>query len=230
MHDLAVLVPSRGRPEMLARLIANVHDTAAGTVHVLAGVDEDDPRLKDYLALDVPGDDKIFYSQTRMNLTEWTNKLAIGHLGLYRYYAVLGDDQIAGTKGWDDKLMNAVDEDFNGTGISYGWDGLRDDVPQEYIVSSDIVEALGWLMMPELKHWYTDDVLADLGFATGCIRQLRGVVFHHLHVGMNGLPGDQTAVDAGHDLEPDRLIYEEWRKDQMFKDIETVRALRESGG
>src|ERR1700677_3770272 len=79
LADLAVLVPSRGRPENLARLINAVHATSRGRTHVIAGVDQDDPRHRDYMALKKtilePGDD-IVTSNQRRNLVDWTNLLA----------------------------------------------------------------------------------------------------------------------------------------------------------
>ena len=139
--DLAVLVPSRGRPDNLARLIESVHRTAKGRTHVLAGVDQDDPRLKDYIKLRrellAPGD-YIHTSDMRKNLVQWTNHLAHLSKGKYRYYASLGDDMVPRTPGWDVKLMGAIEEDFGGTGIAYPYDAIRDDIPEAYLLSADI--------------------------------------------------------------------------------------------
>ena len=45
---ISVLVPSRQRPDLLARSIESLGD---GDIEALVRVDEDDPRLEDYLAL-----------------------------------------------------------------------------------------------------------------------------------------------------------------------------------
>jgi hypothetical protein len=226
--DLAVLVPSRGRPENLARLITEVHRTARGRTHVLAGVDQDDPRLKDYMALRktvlAPGD-YIHTSAQRRNLVQWTNHLAHLEQGKYRFYASLGDDMVPRTPGWDVRLMGAIDEDFGGVGFSYPWDGVRDDIPEAYVASAEIPDALGWLMMPKLSHWYNDNVIADLGHGAGCIRQLRGVIIDHLNVGMGKAPADQTAIDAGKGIPSDQQIYNEWRRADMLTDVGIVKEL-----
>ncbi len=228
--DLAVLVPSRGRPENLARLIQAVHAVSRGRTHVIAGVDQDDGRLHDYLELRktllLPGD-AIITSGQRRNLVDWTNRLASICQGQYRFYASLGDDMVPRTPGWDVKLTGAIDEDFGGTGFSYPWDGVRDDIPEAYVLSCNISESLGWVMMPDLAHWYNDNVIADLGHGAGCIRQLRGVIVDHLNTGMGRAPVDQTAIDAGKGIPEDKKVYEAWKRHRMLDDVMTVRRLRE---
>ena len=46
--DLLVIVPSRGRPANIARLLDSVHDTAKMRTHVHVGIDDDDPELERY--------------------------------------------------------------------------------------------------------------------------------------------------------------------------------------
>jgi hypothetical protein len=229
MPRLAVLVPSRGRPASLERLIRAVHDTARGDVDVLAGVDRDDPALQGYLALEAtvmrPGD-ALHVAAERRNLVEWTNWLAIHHDGLYGYYASLGDDMVPRTPGWDVKLTGAIEEDFGGTGITYPWDGIRDDIPEAYIISADIPAALGWVMLPTLNHWYNDNVIADLGHGGRCIRQLRGVIVEHLNTGTGRAPVDQTAIDQGAKIPEDKAAYETWCRTGRLAAVEQVRKLR----
>jgi hypothetical protein len=229
MHDLAVLVPSRGRPENLKRLIDAVHATGAADTHVIAGIDYDDPRFTDYMALkDSIGPGDAIYSDERMNLVQWTNRLAEMTAGEYRFYASLGDDMVPRTKGWDTKLTGAIDEHFGGTGITYPWDGVRDDIPEAYVLSADIPDRLGWVMLPALTHWYNDNVIADLGHEAGCIRQLRGVIVEHLNVGLGRAPVDPTAVDAGQRIQEDQATYEAWARDPRGRlaDVATIKLIR----
>lgn len=227
--DLAVLVPSRGRPENLRRLIEAVHQTAKARTHVIAGVDEDDPRLKDYIELrrtvTLPSD-TIHTSALRRNLVEWTNHLAHLTEGSYAYYASLGDDMVPKTPGWDAKLIGAIEEDFGGTGIAYPWDGIRDDIPEAYVLSADLPRMLGWVMLPSLKHFYNDNVWADIGADARCIRQLRGVVIDHVNVGTGRAPADQTAFDNGAKIAGDKAAYEAWCRAGRADDVDKVLALR----
>lgn len=221
--DLAVLVPSRGRPENLHRLIQAISQTRHSDTVILAGVDDDDPRLADYQALE----GVILHVGPRKNLVQWTNYLALASYGSYRFYASLGDDMVPRTPGWDAKLTGAIDEDFHGTGISYPWDGIRDDIPEAYVLSADIPGRLGWVMQPSLTHWYNDNVIADLGHGARCIRQLRGVIVEHLNVGMGRAVVDQTAIEAGSRIEQDKTAYNTWFKapEGRAADVATVLSL-----
>jgi hypothetical protein len=193
-------------------------------------VDEDDPRLGDYMRLkkEMKGDcpDHIITSAHRRNLVNWTNHLAHICRDDYPYFASLGDDMVPATPGWDVKLTGAIEEDFDGTGFSYPWDGIRDDIPEAYVFSADIYQALGWIMMPKLNHWYNDNVIADLGHGAGCIRQLRGVIMHHWNVGTGKAPVDQTAIDQGAKIGEDEAIYHTWKRTEMLRDVQTIKDLR----
>jgi hypothetical protein len=233
--DLAVIVPSRGRPEQLARLIAAVHATARGRTHVLAGVDQDDPRLKDYIELRrgpsrLRQGDYIHTSDQRRNLVEWTNCLERRERGNYRFLASLGDDMVPKTIGWDVKLMAAIDGEFGGTGIAYPWTATRDDIPEAYVISADLPVALGWMMLPSLQHFWNDNVWADLGHGAGCIRQLRGVVVEHLNVGLGRAEVDQTARDNGARIAPDQAAYQAWCRDPGGRAADILKVKELKGG
>ena len=94
-------------------------------------------------------------------------------------------------------------------------------------MSSDIVAALGWMCLPELKHFWCDNVWADLGRGAGCLRHLRAVAVDQLHPGAKTAAPDQTYADSGKKIPEDRGAYFAWRGGRMAADIETVLALRE---
>ena len=228
--DLAVLVPSRGRPDNLARLITEVHRTARGRTHVLAGVDQDDPQLKDYIGLRktllAPGDEIHTSEQNDGTSSSGRTISRISARASTAITRSLGDDMVPRTPGWDVKLMDAIEEDFGGTGIAYPYDAIRDDIPEAYLLSADIPAALGWVMQPSLNHWYNDNVIADLGHGAGCIRQLRGVIVDHLNVGTGKALVDQTAIDQGSKIAADEAAYKAWFRSGRARDVDTVRGLR----
>jgi len=226
--DLLVIVPTRGRPQNLARLLDAVHGTATAVTHVHAAVDDDDPELERYREILVshqgPGDMRSI--GPRDGLIGWTNKIALERASEYKALASFGDDHLPRTKGWDTALLRAI-EDMGGTGIAYPWDGMREDVPEAPVVSADIVQALGWLLNPACQHYYGDDTLGALGRGAGCLRHLRAVHVEHIHPGMGTAPGDQTYKDSSARIAADKAAYQQWRQHQMATDVATVRALRE---
>ena len=83
----------------------------------------------------------------RNGLCGWTNEVAVRRAAEYPYLASLGDDMVPRTKGWDRALVRAI-TDMGGTGLAYPWDGTREDIPEAVVLSSDIVQALGWMCAP----------------------------------------------------------------------------------
>ena len=168
MPDLLVIVPSRGRPQNIARLLDSVHATSRAETHLHVAVDEDDEKLPQYRAvMDKAGaEGDVLEVGTRKGLCGTTNDVAVRRAGEYPFLASLGDDMVPRTPGWDAALIRAIN-DMGGTGIAYPWDGTREDIPEAVVMSSDIVQVLGWMCMPDLAHWYPDNCWADLGRGAG---------------------------------------------------------------
>jgi hypothetical protein len=222
MPDLLVIVPSRGRPRSVARLLDAVRETRRIGTHVHVAVDEDDERLPEYEAVaDEAGTEVTLEIGPRKGLCDWTNEVAVRWVPEFPFLASLGDDHVPRTPGWDAALVGAI-RDMGGTGLSYPWDGTREDVPEAVVMSSDIVTALGWMCLPGLRHWYCDDTWAALGRGAGCIRHLRAVAVDHVR-GRT----DATAVGNGKSLDADRETFWAWRRGQAAEDIKTILALRE---
>ena len=226
--DLLVIVPSRGRPQNLARLLDSVHATARLVTHLHVAVDEDDEKLPQYEAVmaKAGGENDVLESGPRKGLVAWTNEVAVRRAGEYPFLASLGDDMVPRTPGWDRALTRAI-TDMGGTGFSYPFDGTREDVPEACVMSAGIVQALGWMMLPDLKHFWCDNVWADLGRGAGCIRHLRAVAVDHLHPGAKTAAPDRTYADSGTKIPEDRDAYFAWRAGRMADDVKTVAALRE---
>ena len=227
--DLLVIVPSRGRPRNIARLLGAVRDTAKLATHVHVCVDSDDPELAAYeKVFETAGDGHVLETGPRKGLAAWTNEVAVRRAAEYPFLASFGDDHLPKTGHWDYYLARAI-EDFGGTGFSYPWDGTREDVPEAVVMSGDIVAKLGWMCLPDLQHWYVDNVWADLGRGADCLRHCRAVVVDHVHPAAGKAPADKTNADASGKLAADRDAYYAWRRDgRMAADIRKIIALREN--
>lgn len=225
--DLLVIVPSRGRPRNIARLLDAIRATGRAETHLHVAVDEDDETLPDYQRVvgNAGGEGDVLETGPRKGLCAWTNEVAVRRAGEYPYLASFGDDMVPRTPGWDRALTRGI-QDMGGTGFTYPWDGTREDIPEAVVMSSDIVTALGWMCEPSLSHWYPDNVWADLGRGAGCLRHLRAVAVDHLNVAAGHGRPDATARDNGRSLEADRAAYHAWRRDRMAGDIETITELR----
>ena len=229
MGDLLVITPSRGRPRNAARLLEAVHKTAKLDTSVFLLLDEDDEELTEYKKVfteKAKKGDELRWGP-RMGLAEWTNYAATLMADDYDFFASLGDDMVPKTPGWDRALINAI-QDMGGTGFAYPWDGIREDIPEAVIMSSDIVKALGWMALPELRHFWIDDVWGDLGRQAGCIRHSRTVKIDHLHPAAGKASSDTTYRESRMKIEADREAYHKWHKTRMREDAEIIIRLREN--
>jgi hypothetical protein len=217
MPDLAVLVPSRGRPANVARLIEACAKTCRADTLLHFGFDEDDDTLGANLTA---ADGMLATVRPRMGLAHWTNCLSAMNEHI-PWQASIGDDMVPLTDGWDERLCEAAGP----TGMAYPNDRRRSDIPEAIVVSTSLVRALGWFCEPSLHHWYVDAVWADLGRAAGCLRYLSDVVVEHRHPNVrgSGARNDATYNDAAAGFSRDLAAYQKWRMKRMRTDIETVR-------
>ena len=126
MSDLLIVVPSRGRPGNIARLLDAVHATARAVTHVHVAVDDDDPELDRYryvMEQAAQEGDKLTVGP-RKGLTAWTNEIAVPAATEYPFLASLGDDMVPRTPGWDKALIKGIVR-MGGTGFVYPFDGVR---------------------------------------------------------------------------------------------------------
>lgn len=234
MRDLLVITPSRGRPWQLQRLQNAMRDTCELDTELAVAVDDDDPRLDDYKQLGLESLDVA----PRGTLTDLTNRIAMERLDDFRFMASLGDDHVPRTKGWDRQLCGEIDA-MGGTGFAFA-DGSRWVIPEAWVVSSDIVRALGWVMNPRMMHYKVDDTVLELGLAARCIAYRHDVLVEHMQFGIPYDPlepgkGYKSVRDATYDdaLTPERTMadvvaWHGWRDDLehgLLADAEKIRAL-----
>lgn len=215
--DLAVLVPSRGRPQNITRLVDACARTCRLDTVIAFGFDDDD----DDLAANLKAADGCFTSvRPRMGLGKWTNALSALHEDA-TWQASIGDDMVPLTDGWDERLCEAAGP----AGMAYPNDGRRDDIPEAIVIGTKLARALGWVCEPSLSHWYVDNVWRDLGAGAGVLSYLPDVHVTHKHPNVpGGDPGDPTYWEAAERMSADMAAYQKWRLTRMRADIETVKA------
>lgn len=228
--DLAVLVPSRGRPESIKRLIDACAKTCRAETHLYFAFDVDDrelvPNLKATAGAPIRGCSVV---SSRDSLSGWTNKLAELTWDGYGALASLGDDHVPLTPGWDVQLLDAIAK-LGGTGFAYGDDRVQgENLPTAVVVSSSIVRKLGWFCLPQLKHYCVDNCWKELGRAAGCLAYVPEVVIEHVHpIARGGAKHDQTYQDASLKLAADLHAWESWRASTEF--MIAIREIKELAG
>jgi hypothetical protein len=181
MNDLLVVVPTRERPANVVAFL-DAWDATGTQADLIFAIDNDDPTLTELLNLILgrQAPHVLFVKGPRQSLAGWTNELAVANAHRYRAIGSMGDDHRPRTEGWDQQILDALDE--LGTGIVYGDDLIQHAaLPTAPFYTADIVRTLGWFWPPGIEHLFVDNASKALGEAAGCLRYLPDVVIEHVH-------------------------------------------------
>lgn len=214
---LAILVPSRGRPHNLRRLVEAISATATGDYRIYTYLDDDDPTADAYRGLDVKPTlgPRIFYAAAVNVLAGVAAADGATHLAMF------GDDVVPETVGWDETLVAALGDRL---GVAYGSDGLEHlhgpDLPTHYVTQADVYRRLGWLALPSLRHLFADDVARELGLGLDHLVYRPDVSLKHMHRWVRLAPDDQTYREANDKRKrvQDRHAFEVWRDGPGYQD------------
>lgn len=204
---LAITVPTRGRPHNLKRLAEAAKKTCITDYQIFARLDDDDPEIYP------PIENVTYIVGPRIYFSASLNEIAAEIVDKgFTHMAILGDDVLPETYGWDAEMMAAVPE----MGVAYGSDGLENlhgqDLPTHVVVPMEMYRRLGWIGLPTSRHLFCDNVWRELGKLTEFI-YIPHVKLTHLHRWNKTAPDDQTYQEANdkdkRDL--DRVAFETWR-------------------
>lgn len=181
MSELVVLVPTRGRPDAAVELAKVFEETCTADTQLILVVDDDDPKLDEYMERLEPR--LLGIVDDPRNMVHALNRAA-GFLAMQEPapFAIgfQGDDHRPRTIGWDAKYLEVLHE--IGTGIVYGDDLLmHEKLPTQCAMTTDIIQTLTYMAPPNLRHMYVDNWWRDLASAAGCLAYLPDVVVEHLH-------------------------------------------------
>ena len=209
--SLAVIVPTRGRPGSAARLTQAFTDTGALDAVPVFVVDHDDPELPGYRKLLdtgkiprllVPG-----YGGPG-GMCQALNYAARRYAELYEAVGFMGDDHLPRTAGWDARVLDELDA--LEPRVVYGNDLLQGAaLPTAVFLPGRVVQAMGYMAPPSLRHLYLDNFWKALGERLGGLRYLDDVVIEHLHP-INGKADWDEGYRRVNAPEVDQGDREEW--------------------
>lgn len=219
--SLLVMVPTRHRRELCARLIKSFEEKTHSDETVLLFVTDDDD--DSYEGMDWGGSLHAVLSP-RGTLVEIFNRVADAHIDDFDAIMTVGDDHVFESDGWDLHMLAALGE-LGGSGFVYPECRKRTDVPEIIMISSDVIRTLGHFAEPALGHFYVDNVWGELGMRSGMLKHCKEAVIPHLHYSMTpGVERDATyaEAEAAHGT-PDRAAFLQWRQDIMPLQVSQLR-------
>jgi len=141
----------------------------------------------------------------------------------YKSIYFLGDDHIVRTEGWDELLYASIKE--RGYGLSYGDDLLQGkQLATAVMISSNIVEILGYMAPPKLIHLYMDNFWMSLGQALNCLTYVPEAVIEHMHyvAGKSEKDEQYAEVNSSEMYKKDQDTFVEYVKNDLKSDLEKL--------
>lgn len=223
-RKMLIIVPTRSRPENVAKVVQAWEDTGAfdDGAELCFAYDRDDPKRGLYELAIAATDGRQVHSSTVLEWSPMVHKLdTVTRWMLLRdpdLFAIgfAGDDHLPRTKGWAGRYINALAE--MGTGIVSCTDGYRtDQLPTQWAMTTDIVRTLGRMVPAPVEHLYCDDAIRDLGQAADCYRYLDDVLIEHMHpLAKKAVTDEQyQRVNSSGQFSRDQLAYEMWRGHEL---------------
>lgn len=240
MPDLAVLIPTRGRPGNIAKVISAWDFTNAWDhADMIVIADADDPQIQAYRDLEQanrhPDNGTNLFTLAVMD--EWKpmvhklNDVADFYARLGTYFALgfAGDDHLPQTMGWAERYLTVLRE--LGSGMVFGDDGYQGaNLSTEWAVTADVVRELGRMVPADVEHMYCDNSIMEMFAEAGALRHLPEVRIEHMHPITGKAESDEQYRRVNHrdQFAKDRRAYEGWRNGDVFRtDVAAVRHLRQ---
>ncbi len=221
---LAVIVPTRGRPENAKRLFA----TGGPNVNFMFVVDRDDPKAEEYIEAvgcwEHNCQSLILVDRGRPGIVDGLNQVAVRMTRLHRVLGFMGDDHLPRTDNWAWRVALELPK----VGILYGNDLLMGEkIPTAAFMTANIVEALGYMAPPELAHLFVDNYWLELGKGIGSIKYLPDLIIEHIHPLAGKSDWDPTYEECNNpNATSDRLAFEGLqRSGRLADDIAKIKAL-----
>lgn len=220
MKNLALIVPSRGRPDNIRELLQSLSDCESRHTDLFVVLDEDDETRFGYYDLPAAWFSILIYPREGKGMAKPLNRAASFLKDDYEYFAFMGDDHRPRTQGWDSYLIDALDE--LGTGLVYGNDLHQGEgLPTAVAMTADIVRALNGMVPPNMIHLYLDDFWLKLGKDLDSIKYLKDVVIEHCHPVWGTAPSDAgyQEVNAPEVYSADARAFESYIKSFEYTEL-----------
>lgn len=229
MTRISVITPTRSRPESCMEMIDAIRSTSYYDIEVVLGIDLDDPKFDEYMKIENGSGTRVVrYIGDRRSLSSWTNYISKIEMDHVDFLVSMGDDHRPRTKNWDLELIKAI-KLLSGPGFAYGDDGMNGSgLCTMWMVSSEVVQALGWMMVPTCDHMYVDNAIMELGMKSDRLVYCPSVSVEHLHHSAGKSEMDNTYKQTNNKKQYDRDLgaFRRWRYSTQFEeDVRTVRNL-----
>lgn len=168
--DFTIIIPTRGRPESLSRLLQSIVNNVSdiNNFDVIIRCDNDDKQMEKYSGFK----GEFEYVQRGNSLvSDYINPMALKANGKYIWF--LADDCEIETEDWDLIIRDSIDS--SGKVVFFGdtYDSSRDlngvgQFPGFPVISRELINYMGFFFDPRIMNWgadkYTHGIYKEAGF------------------------------------------------------------------
>jgi hypothetical protein len=192
---ISVLVPTRGRPHNMRRMVDSGRETSTGHVEYVFYIDEDDePSKRMAEVLYAENQDTPHVVGPRILLSSMWN--VCQEHALYKIYQHSCDETVYRTAGWDVAVSSAFDQWPDRIGIVYGRDGIHDqNLSTHGFLHRNWVDAVGYFVPPYFSSDFNDLWIFQVAQSIGRLCYLPEMYQEHMHPAVGKGPMDQTHMD-----------------------------------
>lgn len=183
--SIALLCPTRGRPERFGQMLDSALKTAKEKFEVLVYLDDDDSRKNEYYNYYA-----VFHNGPRIGLGpayEYLSKRTSADLLM-----LCADDLIFRTEHWDEAVRDATPPDLKCV-ISFDDKGIKPEDGHPFI-GRTFMEKLGSITHPELSHCHVDSWPVGIAKRARVFKRLP-IVIQHMHPKNRNAADDETYRD-----------------------------------
>jgi len=168
---IAILCPTRGRPEQFNRMRQSIKDTTTSEVFLYAYSVENDYEWKGA---------NVIVGPDYPTAHKW-NVLAAAAIEYpeTKLFILGADDMIFETPGWDKALIDHYNSLENKIHVYALQDSRDENGTPHVIVSREYIEALGYFVPPIFLHWFIDTWTVEIARDNNCFTHLREYSLRH---------------------------------------------------
>ena len=214
---MAIVTPSRGRPENIAQLQRALSDTFT-TSPLWVVCDDDDPTLEQYMEtaenlMIFPRESKGMARPLNLGVQQLLREHQFSH------FAFLGDDHRPRTIRWDQMWIDMLQDHG---GLVYGDDLFQhENLPTAVGMEGRIAMQLEGMVPSGLIHLYLDNFWKQLGEDLNKLMYLPDCIIEHMHplIGKAEVDEGYIRVNAPEIYDADRLRFTQYMASAEYQSL-----------
>ncbi len=182
--------PSRKRPDIARRMFDSYKATKTGKGLMVMYVSYDDPTLEQYQKLYRNEKELMLIVGERIPVVQAYNLIPTVAYPNQKYYSNVNDDHVYRTKGWDEFLIQIIEDEGKGWGVATPRDAFDKDWnvhqhPGAETISGNLIRTLGHVFYPKLKHLGADEYLKHIALGINRYFYCPEILTEHMHAHIN---------------------------------------------